>query len=339
MIILPAADLLPATTTFKDDLRQLKTSLDSDDFPFRSIKSLLKTALTDESDDVLIWGEVYWAIADESRRRESGAFPTFANNVDGRQYFLRELAKVERTPDRETWTRMTRDLFHNLDHPLFDVKASFVAFLTDQKKELPLRCAKWALPVCAVLRQLAIEMRLAVDLVEYRNWDDGILKDALEALRYSIYDFLGPIAMILRDYCNANRDERYPGSARSGISRPHPLQTFGQVGDFCIKCLVNAELAYMSLMLRLSQGQAARDGVDAHEKTKLAELEPLGLFRDRVATPVANKVPTATFTELVIQNQSIISRRSIVTTLDDMNMVPATNRICMSFVHFFPCSS
>jgi hypothetical protein len=171
-----------------------------------------------------------------------------------------------------------------------------------------------ALPVCVVLRQLATEMRLAVDLVEFRNWDDGILKDALEALRYSIYDFLGPIAILLRNYCNAKEDEKYTGNVKIGTSGS--LETFCQVGDFCMKCTIDAELALMGLMLHLSRGQATRDGHNANEQMELAELQPLRLFKDLVATPVANKVPTATFTELVIQNQSIIQRRSIVTTLD-----------------------
>jgi hypothetical protein len=258
--------------------------------------------------------------------------PRVGSNLDGRQYFLQELPAVEQIFELDTWTMMTRDLFHNLDHPLFDIRASFVTFLNDRKKELPDRCAKWALPVCVVLMQLATEIRLAVDLVEFRNWDDRILKDALEALRYSIYDFLGPIAFLLRNYCNAKRDENYTGGVKVGASAS--LKTFGQVGNFCMKCMIDVELALMSLMLHLSRGQATQDGHEAHEQMKLAELKPLRLLRDLMATPVANKVPTATFTELVLQNQSIIQRRSIVTALDSTNLVPATNYICMSPVHF-----
>lgn len=112
---------------------------------------------------------------------------------------------------------MTRDLFHNLDCPLLYVRAVFVTLLNDYKKDLPKTCAKWALPIYLVLRQLAIEMRLTVDLLKFGNWDDGILKDALEALRYSIFDFLGPIVMVLQYYCNANKDEKYTGGVKIGI--------------------------------------------------------------------------------------------------------------------------
>jgi hypothetical protein len=329
--ILPAARLLPAITTLRSNLLRLESSLNSDDFDFDRIKPLLKTALADELDDALIWDQVYHTVTESTTPPRQALNPEWASNLDGRQYFLRGLHTVEQKFDRDTWTRMTRDLFHNLDHPLFDVRASFVTFLNDRKKELPERCAKWALPVCVVLRQLATEIRRAVDLVEFRYWNDGILKDALEALRYSIYDFLGPIAMLLRDYCCAKADKKYADKVKIGTSGS--LETWGQVGNFCIKCMVDAELALMGLILHLSRGQAMRDGL---EKMELADLEPLKVFKGIVATPVANRVPTATFTELVIQNQSIIQRRSIVTTLDGTNLAPATNYICMSFVHFFP---
>lgn len=334
--ILPAANLLPATTktTFKSDILRLETSLQTDYYPFKSIIPLLETVLDDKPNDHDIWHQAWEAVVNESGRSQKfGSYTDYASNVDGRQYLLRELPNVEQTYDRETWTRMTRDLFHNLDRPLFDIRAVFVTFLNDYKKDLPKTCAKWAFPVCLVLRQLAIEMRLTVDLLKFGDWDDGILKDALEALRYSIFDFLGPIVMVLHNYCNANKDEKYTGGVKIGVS--DFLGTFGEVGNFCINCLVNAELALMSLMLHLSLGQANRDGQRFSQTTELADLQALRYYKDLVATPVANKVPTATFTELVIQNQSLMCRRSIVTTLGNTDIVSASDRICMSTVHYF----
>jgi hypothetical protein len=98
--------------------------------------------------------------------------------------------------------------------------------------------------------------------------------------------------------------------------------------------MIDVELALISLMLHLSRGQAAQDGYEAHEQMRLAALRPLRSFKNLMATPVANKMLTATFTELVIQNQSIIQRRSIITTLDSTNLIPVTNYICISPVHF-----
>lgn len=335
--ILPVADLLPTTTktTFKSDILRLETSLETDYYPFKSIIPLLKTALDDKPNDHDIWQQAWEAVVNESKRsRKFGPNTEYSSNVDGRLYLLRELPNVEQTYDRETWTRMTRDLFHNLDRPLFDVRAVFATFLNDYKKDLPKTCAKWAFPVCLVLRQLAIEMRLSVDLLNFGDWDDGILKDALEALRYSIFDFLGPIVMVLQTYCNANKDEKYTGGVKIGVS--DFLGTFGEVGNFCIQCLVNAELALISLMLHLSLGQTIRDGGGSFSQTtKIVDLRALRYYKDLVATPVANKVPTATFTELVIQNQSVMCRRSIVTTLGTTDAVSASDRICMSTLHYF----
>lgn len=335
--ILPAANLLPATTktTFKSDILRLENSLETDYYPFKTIIPLLEIALDDKRNDHDIWHQAREAVVKESQRSYAlGSYTEYASNVDGRQYLLRELPTVEQTYDRDTWTRMTRDLFHNLDCPLFDVRAVFGTFLNDYKKDLPKTCAKWAFPICLALRQLAIEMRFTVDLLKFEDWDDGILKDALEALRYTIFDFLGPIVMVLQHYCNANKDILYTGGVKIGDS--DFLSTFGKIGTFCIKCLVNAELALMSLMLHLSLGQEKRDGEDFSQTTKLADLRTLRSYKDLVATPVANKVPTATFTELVIQNQSVMCRRSIVTTLGNTDAVSASDRICMSTVHYFP---
>lgn len=54
-----------------------------------------------------------------------------------------------------------------------------------------------------------------------------------------------------------------------------------------------------------------------------------------MATPVANKVPTATFTEPVIQNQSVMGWRSIVTSLGNTDVVSASDCIYMSTVYYF----
>ena len=94
----------------------------------------------------------------------------------------------------------------------------------------------------------------------------------------------------------------------------------------------------MSLMLHLSLGQAKRDGRVFSQMTKLADLRTVRSYKDLVATPVANKVPTATFTELVIQDQSDMCRRSIVTTLGNTDAVSASDRICMSTVYYFLAS-
>lgn len=37
---------------------------------------------------------------------------------------------------------------------------------------------------------MAIEMRLIVDLLKFKNWDNNIFKKALKALCYIIFDFL-----------------------------------------------------------------------------------------------------------------------------------------------------
>lgn len=244
--ILPAAELLPATTktTFKSNILRLETSLQTNYHPFKSIIPLLETALDDKPNDHDIWHQAWEAVVNESKRSQNfGSHTEYASNMDDRQNLLRELLSIEQTYDQGTWTRMTRGLFHDLDRLFFDARAVFVNFLNDTK---------------LVLRKLAIKMRLTIYLLKFGDWDDGILKDALETLCYSIFDFLGPIVIFLLSYCNADKDEKYTGGVKIGVSDFPGI--FGEVGNFYIDYLVNAELALMSLILHLSLGQANRDG-------------------------------------------------------------------------------
>lgn len=253
-------------------------------------------------------------------------------NLVGRQHYLLELKKIEKDFHQDTWTTMTRDLMHNLDHPLFDIKANYLTFLIDNRKSLPHTCGKWAPVIAATLGQLAQEMRLASRLFEFRHWDYGILSDALEVLRYSIFDFLGPIAMLLHHYCDQSKDVQYPGTVTAGASSQ--LQTYGEVGTLCYQSMIYAEIELCNLMTHLSRGQQAKDGFLTHEEMLPEELPSLKILRDTVNTPVANQVPTATFTELVIQNQIALQRRSIITTLGHTDL---SNRyICMSPMHLLP---
>ncbi|KAM0271650.1 hypothetical protein ACHAQH_009005 [Verticillium albo-atrum] len=67
--ILPAADLLPARTgrgTLRSDLLRIELALLSDDFDFDRLKPLLRLALADKPDDVLIWRQVYGAVVEST---------------------------------------------------------------------------------------------------------------------------------------------------------------------------------------------------------------------------------------------------------------------------------
>lgn len=91
----------------------------------------------------------------------------------------------------------------------------------------------------------------------------------------------------------------------------------------------------MSLILYLSIRQAKQDGKNFTQIAKLANLLTLRSYKYFIITPVANKVPIATFTKLVIQNQIVMCQRSIVITLSNTDAVSAYNRICMFTIHYF----
>lgn len=229
----------------------------------------------------------------------------------------------------DNWTGMARDPFYNLDNIRSNSRTYFRTFLIDNKKVIPRHCAKWAIPVCKALRQLVTEMRLAIDLMNYNDWNEDILKDAFEVLRYSIYDFLKPLAMVLRAHCNQKKDDKYIDETRTGA--PDSLETFGDVGDFCFSCVDDAEDAFTDFRYHLIQGRGEGDPYNFPHVNEAAELQRPEVENTLTGSPVADKVPAATFTELVLQNQIIRRQRSILTSLDKPDA--ATKCICMSFIH------
>ncbi|RSL87855.1 hypothetical protein CEP52_015404 [Fusarium oligoseptatum] len=238
-------------------------------FDLDRVKELLKAVLDDSPDYGNLWemaASCSLLPGDEAR----GAIPD-----DARHFFLEQLRTVEKNFHLDDWKRLTKDLFNSLEYPNFDAKASISAFLRDQGKRLRTNCAKWAIPVCMVLRQLATEMRMAVDLVESVKWEKNVVIDALETLRFSIDDFYGPLARILAGYCMEKKDEINSNSIM--LEPPDRLDTFGQVAF--------------------------------------------------AAAPAANKVPSATFTELFIRQQVGLQRRSIVTALEKKEFEVATGYI------------
>ncbi|RMJ11829.1 hypothetical protein CDV36_008549 [Fusarium kuroshium] len=279
------------------------------------VKELLKAVLDDSPDYGNLWemaASCSLLPGDEAR----GAIPD-----DARHFFLEQLHTVEKNFHLDDWKRLTKDLFNSLEYPNFDAKASISAFLRDQGKRLRTNCAKWAIPVCMVLRQLATEMRMAVDLVESVKWEKNVVIDALETLRFSIDDFYGPLARILAGYCMEKKDEINSNSIM--LEPPDRLDTFGQVGKFCIDSITDAEMAFGNLVLHW--------GNDSNEGdcfvTRGLDLKSWDLFPAFAAAPAANKVPSATFTELLIRQRAGLQRRSIVTALEKKEFEVATGYI------------
>ncbi|KAK4133632.1 hypothetical protein BT67DRAFT_382143 [Trichocladium antarcticum] len=97
---LPAARLLPATTrrgALRSDLLRLELSVDADDIDLDRIKPLLNIVLADHTDDALIWGRVYDAVAESAPPPRSIASSlqqtpwlrntgSFANSSEHRKY-------------------------------------------------------------------------------------------------------------------------------------------------------------------------------------------------------------------------------------------------------------
>ena len=207
-----------------------------------------------------------------------------ALELDNRDAFLRILNPA-------VSTRLTRDLFYNIDHPHFDTMDSFTSLL---KPNIAERCAKYAHSFSTVLVQLAEEIRVAIRLLRYEEWNCDILKDALQTLHYQIYHFFGRIAQFLCSHCDRNAGKIYKDSL-----------TFDGVSRTCRNSFVNVELAFYAFIFHLVHGNVSY--LESSRTTDGLFAE----FRALAATRGVHRIPTTTFTELVLQNMVDNASKSI----------------------------
>lgn len=227
-----------------------------------------------------------------------------ASELDGRDVLLRNLDLFG--------TRLTRDLFYNLDHPDFDKRESFTTLI--QSPRIGSRCAIYADSFSDVLSQLAKEIRIAIKLLNYQDWNDDILGDALKTLHYQIYDFFGPIAQFLWSQCNRNPEKQYKGRGQRESSL-----TFDAASKLLKTSFVEAELAFHAFLHHLVSGKESYLKPD-HLTSDMMISE----FRTLAADRAVHKIPTATFTELVIQNMVVKDWKPI------QNADPAHATRCIS---------
>lgn len=226
-----------------------------------------------------------------------------ASELDSRVVLLRNLDLFG--------TRLTRELFYNLNHPDFDKRESFTTLIGNSR--IGSRCAIYANTFSKVLSQLAKEIRIAIKLLNYQDWNDDILGDALKTLHYQIYDFFGPIAQFLWSQCNRNPEEKY----KDGGQRESP-STFGAVSKLLKTSFVEVELAFHAFLHHLVSGK------ESYLKPDHLTSDMISEFRTLAADRAVHKVPTATFTELVIQNMVVRDWKPI------QNADPAHATRCIS---------
>jgi hypothetical protein len=159
----------------------------------------------------------------------------------------------------------------------------------------------------------AKEIRIAIKLLNYQDWNDNILEDALKTLHYQIYDFFGPIAQFLWSQCNRNPENEYEDGGQG-----ESLSTYGAVGKLLKTSFVEAELAFHAFLLHLVSGTESY--LKSHHRTS----DVISEFRTLAADRAVHRVPTTTFTELVIQNMVLRERKSI------QNADPAHATSCIS---------
>ncbi|KAL9615775.1 MAG: hypothetical protein Q9160_009271 [Pyrenula sp. 1 TL-2023] len=219
------------------------------------------------------------------------------------------------------------DPLHYLDQPLFDIKVSLCEFANNDTSYFRLNYADWAPHVCKALDGLTFVIRTAISSLEFREWDGDVLRDAVDSLRYYIFDFYGPVALILQ-HCSQCEQTVWKRDwpVENGKSSDKP----NDIGEDCVQSLLKAEFFFMTFILHLSIGQVTQDGKDSREKAVLVRHIFEDWSKELVTSPVPDTVPAVGFLELVVRNQMWKNRAALSAELNQNETDAAARFIGLS---------
>jgi hypothetical protein len=205
-----------------------------------------------------------------------------ANN--GRKYFLEVLPGINDLH----WDRITRDLFESKDR--FHVWRLELdeRFAKLEPDELNRNCHEWTARAIEWLQQIALDLRFAKDLFRPDEWDFDILGDFMNLLGLAMYLFHGQTTCLgrIKAHCEmlSARDDQSVLIATRDI--PKEFNEWRTTVNNDVRLLVEA-LGY--------------------NKLKNWDKE-----NRRLCLQDGDKVPAATFLELLIRNEIQRQRRRIV---------------------------
>lgn len=230
-----------------------------------------------------------------------------ATAQNGRDYLLLEL--LPKIQDDNLWNRITRDLFEQKDrHHLWRLEiCDRFAKLTED--DLNTNCYNWTIAGTGWLQQITLDIRFATQVVDRNDWDRHILQDFMNLLAFIMRLFHGT------KECLGKIAEHCENMASSG--KP----VLGDVAKEFKEWRTYANNSFRKLV----------DSLSYHEKWDRDNL--------RMNLQEGDKVPGATFTELLIRNEiqkkwsKIVSRPMEMTQPDTRHVSGvdhqnATKEIC-----------
>lgn len=228
---------------------------------------------------------------------------------NGREYLLELLPKIQ---NDNLWKIITRDLFEQKDrHHLWRLEV-YNRFAELNENELDKNCRDWTLAGTEWLQQIAFDIRFATSLFSPDKWDPHISQDFINLLALTLQLFQGKQKCLgkIKHHCQNLKTS----------DQPEPQVIAGEFDTW--RTYVNDNLR----KLVDSLGYHKHKNWDKHNR--------------RMNLQEGDKVPGATFSELLIQNEiqrhrsKIVSRPVEITQQDTkdvsgVNPKDATKVICM----------
>ena len=231
---------------------------------------------------------------------------------NGREYLL--LGLLPKIQDDNLWKIITRDLFELKDRHHSWKLEIYDRFEELQQDELDTNCQAWTKAGTKWLQQIALDIRCATSLFSPDKWDSHILQDFLNLMAFTLQLFQGTqkcLGMVKQHCQNLKTSDQATFDEQQDAS--------GEFDNW--RTRVNNELRILVKSLRYQP----RNWDDHNRRLNLQE---------------GDKVPGATFTELLIQNEIQRHRSKIVSRpveikqqdtkhVSGVNAKEATEVICM----------
>jgi len=205
---------------------------------------------------------------------------------DGRQYLLEQLDEMEKDPALQQ--KIIQSMFEKNDR--ID-QSTFGTTTEVNPTELNKNCMVWAMTLTKILDVLREDMELAKRLAR-DEWDDTILKDALQLLRFLLNVLTDP--KLLKNKCEEK-------------ARDNPVH---KVGSKAYRAIYEelehsqdrATNCFDSLLVHLTSGK----GKDSAEYTRIKNMSSI---KDE------ERISAATLRELLVRNEAWRMREDILQAL------------------------
>jgi hypothetical protein len=206
---------------------------------------------------------------------------------DGRGFLLHHLLQLEHKDKQpELWNTIVRELFRNNDRipqSMYTINAEAIN-IGRNSDEVKRNVARGALAAAKIFRRLKLDIRKTVKMNKQADWNQDILHEALELLKFQI-KFFSETLSNLKQGCKQWSNQSIPANYDA-----RTLDTYGHLGEW----------------LEKAEGAVKR---------ALIALRKMSHHRDSQPVSEGRTISASTLRELLIRNELEKQREKIFRSL------------------------